>query len=320
MSSHLLADASSGASTGRIAVHHDDEVRRGEQELALHGGEVCAEERDRGDADLIEAHDAPRALDDDEVMGAAFSDPVEVVEHLVFGQPWREVPLASVSDGLWIESSSGIAEGPRLEVMETDADGLAEEARSPIEPGLEAARGMGKDRLVSEEIGLRVEWQRAAVRDERPPRTSDSLDGRVRWIGIASQRAEVVSDLPIGASIESSDELDDIAAGVTSGEASPEVLVARDRERSRVVASVDGAGTAEGMSLSAQASEQASLGEDLLDGNESLQAVEAQMSRDHGLALGDGVSGFPFPRLLSGCAGKGNGKLTTRRADSRARS
>ena len=147
-----------------------------------------AEERDRWDADLVEAHDAPWALDDDEV-GAAFSDPVVVVEQLVFGQSWREVPLAAVSDVLWIESSSGIAEGSRLEVMESDADGLAEEAWASIKPGLEATRGVGLNRLVSEEIDLRVEWQRAAEGGERLPRASDSLDGRirVRWAGIASQ-------------------------------------------------------------------------------------------------------------------------------------
>jgi hypothetical protein len=159
--------------------------------------------------------------------------------------------------------------------MESDANGLAEEARSPIEPGLEAARGMGLDRLVSEEIDFRVEWQRAAEGGERLPRASDSLDGRMHWARIASQRAEVVGDLSVGASIESSDELDDVAAGVTSGEASPEVLVARDGESPWVVAAVDGAGTCEGMSLSAHPSEQAPLGEDLLDGDESLQAAEA---------------------------------------------
>lgn len=284
----------------------------------MYGGEVRAEERDGGDADLVEAHDAPWAFDDDKAVGAAFSDPVEVVEQLVFGQPWREVPLAAVLDDLWIESSSSIAEGPRLEIMESDADGLAEEAWAPIEPGLEAARGVGMNRFMSEEIDLRVEWQRAAVGGERLPRASESLDGRVRWAGSASQRAEVVSDLSVGASIESSDEFDDIAAGVTSGEASPEVLVARDRESPRVVSAVDGAGTGEGMTLSAHACEQASLGEDLLDGDESFHAAEAQMSRDHG----SGVRVFPVS--VSAVAvrdcGKGKRKLTTRRAGSRARS
>ena len=94
----------------------------GAKEVALFGGEVCAEERDRGDADLVEAHDAPWAFDDDQVMGAA--DSVRVIKQLVFGQPWREVPLSAVSDDLWIESSRGIAEGLPLGVMESDADGL----------------------------------------------------------------------------------------------------------------------------------------------------------------------------------------------------
>lgn len=250
-------------------------MRLGTKELLLDGGEVCAEERDRWDSDLVETHDAPWALDDDEAVGAAFSDPVEVVEHLVFGQPWRKVPFAAVSDGLWIESSSGIAEGSCLEVMESDADGLAEEAWASIEPSLETQRGAGQNRLMAKEIGPGVEWQPAAIRGERFLGLSDVLDGRVRWVGISSQRAEVVGDLPVGASIESSDELDDITAGVTSRKTSPEVLVARDRESPWVVAMVDGAGTGEGMSLSAHACEQASLGEDPLDGDESLEAAEA---------------------------------------------
>lgn len=90
--------------------------------MALLGGEVCAEERDCGDADLVETHDTPWAFDDNKVVGSA--DSVEVIKQLVFGQPWREVPLAAVSDDVWVESSRGIAEGPPLAVMESDADGL----------------------------------------------------------------------------------------------------------------------------------------------------------------------------------------------------
>ena len=121
-----------------------------------------------------------------------------------------------------------------------------------------------------------------------------------------------MSDLPVGASIESSDKLDDIAAGVTSGEASPEVLVARDHESAWIVAAVDGAGSGEGMSLSAHASEQASLGEDLLDGDESFETAEAQMSRDHEL-----ISRFRFRGGRKGLRERET-EITTRRAGSRS--
>ncbi len=119
-------------------------------------GEVGPEECDCGDADLVEAHDAPWTLDDDEPVSVASA--MEVVEQLVLGQPWREVPLTAVSDGLWAEPSRGIAERPRLRVVESHADGLAEEARSSIESGLEAACGVGPNRLVAEKLGLGIQW------------------------------------------------------------------------------------------------------------------------------------------------------------------
>ncbi len=111
---------------------------------------------------------------------------------------------------------------------------------------------------------------------------------------IASQSAEVVGDLPIGALVESSDQFDDIAAGVASSETAPEILAARDDESSRVVAAVNGAGATEGVRLLAHLCEQAALGEDLLDGDESLEMAEAQVSWDHGV----GCFPFPFPRPL----------------------
>ncbi len=291
VSVHLLANACGGVSPGGVAVHHDDEVRCGEKELLLSGAEVRTEECDCGDADLVEAHDTPWALDDDEAVGVECSDAMEVEEQVVFGQPWREVPLSMVSDCLWIESTCGIAEGPRFEVVESDADGLVEETWTSIEPGLEAPRGLGMNRLVAEEIGLGVEWEPAAERREGLVGPSDGLDVGKPWVGIAGQRAEVVGDLSVGASIESSDELDDIAPGVTSGETSPEVLATRDDESPWIVTAVDGAGAEEGVCALAHSCEQAAMGEDLLDGDESLQPVETQMSRDHV----DLVCCFPFP-------------------------
>lgn len=124
---------------------------------------MCAEECDCWDANLVEAHDAPWTLDDDEAVAVALWDPMEVVEELVFGQPRREVPLSAVSDGLWIEPSCGIAEGSCLRIVESYADGLAEETSSSIEPRLEAPRSVGADGFALEEIDLGVEWQPARV-------------------------------------------------------------------------------------------------------------------------------------------------------------
>jgi len=271
----------------------------------LYDGEVCAEECDCGDADLVEAHDAPWALDDDEAVSVAGS--MEVVEQLVFGQPWREIPLSAVSDSLWIEPSSGIAQGPRSRVAESDADGLVEEARTSVESSLETTCGLWMDRLVAEKIGPGVEWKPPAEGGEGLRGSSDGLDGRTRWVGIAGQRAEVVGDLPIGASIESVDEIDDVAAGVTSGETAPEVLATRDDESPWIVAAVDRAETAERVCLPSHSREQAAMGEDLLDGNESLETAEAQVSWDHvGLA-------WVFPVSVSAPAVRvcGKGKRET---------
>ncbi len=83
-----------------------------------------------------------------------------------------------------------------------------------------------------------------------------------------------MGDLPVRASIESADQLDDVAAGVASGETSPEVLAPRDDESAWILAAVDRAWAAEVVSLSAHSREQTSMFEDLLDGDESFEATE----------------------------------------------
>jgi hypothetical protein len=196
----------------------------------LFGGEVGAKECDSGDADLIEAHDGPWALDEDGHVGVERSGAVEIVEQTVLGETWGELPFPGVSDLLWIESSCGIAEGVSVEVVEPDADGVLEEASAAIETGLEAACSLGADPLQAEEIGFGVEWEAAAEGREGPGRQVDLLPGGEGLVGLAGKGAEVVGDLGVGALVESSDELDDVATGVTSGEASPEILAPRDHE------------------------------------------------------------------------------------------
>lgn len=69
-------------------------------------------------------------------------------------------------------------------------------------------------------------------------------------MGLAGKGAEVFGDLGVGGLVESSDELDDIATGVTSGEASPEIPAARDHESPWVVSAVNGARAEERIPLS----------------------------------------------------------------------
>ena len=143
----------------------------------MFGGEVSAKECDSGDADLVEAHDGPWALDEDSDVGVERSDAVEVVEQTVLGETWGEFPFSVESDLLWIESSRGIAEGVCVGVAESDADGVMEEAPAPIETGLEAACGLGPDPLEAEEIGFVVEWEAPAEGCEGSGRELDSLPG-----------------------------------------------------------------------------------------------------------------------------------------------
>jgi hypothetical protein len=196
----------------------------------LFGGEVDAKECDSGDADLVEAHDGPWALDEDDQIGVERSDAVEVVEQAVLGETWGELPFPVVSDLLWIESSCGIAEGFSVGVVEADADSVLEEASAAIETGLEAACSLRTDALLAQEIGFRVEWEVAAEGSEGPGGQVDLLPGGEGLVGLAGKGAEVVGYLGVGALVESSDELDDVATGVTSGEASPEILAPRDHE------------------------------------------------------------------------------------------
>lgn len=212
-----------------------------------------AKECDSGDADLVEAHDGPWALDEDGHVGVERSDAVEVVEQTVLGETWGELPFPVVSDLLWIESSCGIAEGVSVGVVEPDADGVLEEASAAIETGLEAACSLRTDSLLAQEIGFGVEWEAAAEGHEGSGGQVDSLPGGEGLVGLAGKRAEVVGDLEVGALVELSDELDDIATGVTSGKASPEIPAPRDHESPPVVAAVNGTGAGETVSVSTHA-------------------------------------------------------------------
>lgn len=216
----------------------------------MFGGEVGAQECDSGDGDLVEAHDGPWALDDDSDVGVERSNAVKIVQQPVLGETWGEFPFSVVSDLLWIESSSGIAEGVCVGVAEADADGILEEASATIETDLEAACGLGPDPLEAEEIGFVVEWESTAEGSEGSGGEVDSLPGGEGLLGLAGKGAEVFGDLGVGALVESSDEFDNIATGVTSGEASPEIAAPRDHESPWVVSAVNGAGAEERVPLS----------------------------------------------------------------------
>lgn len=96
-----------------------------------------------------------------------------------------------------------------------------------------------------------------------------------------SECREIEGGLSVSARLEPPYELDDIAAGITASEASPEVFVEADDEGRGVVAFVEGAGTDERAGAAAQMRQQALIGQDLLDGNDALEMSEVQVRGDH---------------------------------------
>lgn len=244
---------------------------------------MAAEQCDRGDSDLIEPHDTPWAFDDDKSVWVERPDAVEIVEQMVFWQPWREFPFPLRSDLLGVEPTCGIAEGHPLGIVETDADSVLEESSATVETRLETACSVRVDRLDVEEVDVGIEWDAAAEGREGldRPIAADGLGEGDGCEGTVGQRAEVAGDLGVGAPVESSDELDDVAPSVTCGETSPEVLAPRDHESSWVVAVVNRAGAVERVLLSMHASEQTAVGEDLFDRDASFEVAESQRVRNH---------------------------------------
>ena len=97
--------------------------------------------------------------------------------------------------------------------------------------------------------------------------------------------------------VESANEFDDVATGVTGGETSPEVFVSRDDESSGIISVVNGTRTDERITTAAQLGKETALCEDVLDGNEPFEPRESEMFREHRF---DKSFRFPFP---CGCKG-----------------
>ncbi len=77
-----------GLCAGGVAVQQQDDARGGAEKLLLSVGEMDAEESNGGNVDLVESHDAPRALGQDESGGReSRTDTVEVEQELVTREP-----------------------------------------------------------------------------------------------------------------------------------------------------------------------------------------------------------------------------------------
>lgn len=77
-----------GLCAGGVAVQQQDDARGGAEKLLLSVGEMDAEESNGGNVDLVESHDAPGALGQDESGGReSRTDTVEVEQELVTREP-----------------------------------------------------------------------------------------------------------------------------------------------------------------------------------------------------------------------------------------
>jgi hypothetical protein len=152
----LGANARSGSSTGVVAIEQEHDTGLVIQEPALRLGQCNAEQGDRRDLQLVEAHGAPGVLDDNERLGVAARDSMVVVEELALGQRWKD-PLAAEPDLVRVEAAPSVADGAAVGIVESDADAAVEHSAAVVLAGLEAASGAGPDALGLEERRVRFE-------------------------------------------------------------------------------------------------------------------------------------------------------------------
>lgn len=180
--------------------------------------------------------------------------------------------------------------------MKSDTDASLKETWSSVKTGFKVPCCVGKDGLLQEEIDIDVEEDPVAEGFEGTGAGFENRRERVselrRWAGIG-ERVEVVGDLTIAAVVELMNELDNITAGVTGGEAMPKVFGPGDDESATIVTAVDGTGADESVRRYVHLLEKSSLSEDLLDGNDVLEMAELKVFGNHDCV--GVISAFPFP-------------------------
>jgi hypothetical protein len=101
-----------------------------------------------------------------------------------------------------------------------------------------------------------------------------------RWTRLpADQFGQGLGRLAVAGAVQLPNELDDIAAAVAAGEAVPQPAATVDDEGGGVVTAVDGTGSRQPVAASGQASEQAPVRQDLLDGDVGFEVVKVEGTR-----------------------------------------
>jgi len=106
------AEPSGGVCTGWVPVEQENDTRGGVEKTLLWLGEMEAEQSDGGHIDLVESHDAPGTLGQNEGGGREpKADSVEVEQDLIAWKPRREFPFSEACGELRVQASAGVAEG-----------------------------------------------------------------------------------------------------------------------------------------------------------------------------------------------------------------
>ena len=99
------------------------------------------------------------------------------------------------------------------------------------------------------------------------------------------QGSQVAGGFAVGETEESAGQFDDVSAGLTAGEAIPEVFGRSDDEGARIVSAVNRTGSGPTIAASFQGLEKTVGGKKSLDGDEAFEILEVQVRGDHGFLV-----------------------------------
>lgn len=206
---------------------------------------------------------------------------MKIIQDFTFRQSGRKFPLSICSHQIGVHASAGISYRHAVYVMEPDPDTALKKSWTLVEAGLEADCSFRGDCFVFEVRRERIEVQAQGERAKGLVGTRRGQTGLRRW-DATSQSAEIVCCLAIGYFLQASHQIDDITAGVASGEAVPEIFRHANHEGMGVVAVMDGTGADEPIALFGECFGKAPVRQHGGNGNGLFQVLKLQVIRYHG--------------------------------------
>ena len=124
-----------------IAVEQENDAGNQGQELTLGWGKAGSQQGNRGNPELMEAHDAPGALGDDDIWVVMRLRAMPIVEKLGFGKASWKTPFEALGKPDETEVSSGITKRSTDQIMESNRDGGFQETGPEESTGFEGPGG-----------------------------------------------------------------------------------------------------------------------------------------------------------------------------------